>query len=288
MIGAGLSASWHVNAIKKQDPETEFRVFDLDLQAGRNFSEQWEICVAETLEELYQQVEAVIICTPTFTHHDLAMEAMRRRKHVLCEKPMALTAEDAKRMADMAKKMGTVCVVGFNYRYFDITEAWRQQYARDNIRRIKLMIQRRFRSDWHHKGNGVLADLGIHLIDLLVYLFGQKIVLSSCKTYMKYQEDWDYYAQVLGETEGGILFELVAARTEDLDEVGFRMEIDGEKNMFRFDSRKEQGDFFDFSDSIQKQDHAWMQAISLGSRGELASFDHGLYVQNVLAYFLTE
>ena len=105
---------------------------------------------------------------------------------------------------------------------------------------------------------------------------------------MKYQEDWDYYAQVFGETEGGILFELVAARTEDLDEVGFRMEIDGEKNMLRFDSRKEQGDFFDFSDSIQKQDHAWMQAISLGSRGALASFDHGLYVQNVLAYFLTE
>ena len=83
MIGAGLSASWHVNAIKKQDPETELRVFDIDLQAGRNFSEQWEICVAETLEELYQQVEAVIICTPTFTHHDLAMEAMRRRKHRL-------------------------------------------------------------------------------------------------------------------------------------------------------------------------------------------------------------
>lgn len=288
IIGAGFSALWHVNAIKKQDPGTELRVFDINPQVGKTFSEQCGICVAKTVEELYEQTDAVVICTPTSTHYDLAMEAMRRRKHVLCEKPMALTAEEANKMVNMANEVGTVCAVGFNYRYFDITETWRRQYAQDKIRGVKLVLQRQFRNDWHHKGNGVLADLGIHLIDLLVYLCSRKIVLSSCKKYIKYQDDWDYYARIQGETEGGIPFELVAARTGDPDEVGFHMEIDGENNIFRFDSRKEQTDFFDFSDSIQRQDQAWIRAIFSGSIGELATFESGLYAQNVLAHFLAE
>jgi len=288
IIGTGVSALWHVNAIKKQNQVTDIIVFDINLQAGRNFSEKYGIGVVETVKELYEQVEAVIICSPTPTHYDLAMEAMRRRKHVLCEKPMALNVEEAKRMADTAKEIDIVCAVGFNYRFFDVTETWRKRYAQDDIRRIKLMIKRRFRNDWHHKGNGVLMDLGIHLIDLLVYLCGQKIILNSCKKCMKYKEGWDYYAQVWGETEGRIPFELVSGRSEDLDEVCFRMEIDGDKNVFRFDSREEQRDFFDFSESVQKQDQAWIQAISWGRSGELASFDCGLYAQNVLAYFLVE
>lgn len=288
IIGAGYSARLHIHAMKKQYPKMEFMVFDINLQTAINFSEECGIHVAETLETLYEQVDAVVICTPTFTHYDLVMEAIGRRKHVLCEKPMALNAEDAKMMANRAKEIGTICAIGFNYRFFDVTETWMKQYAQDGIKRVKLVIQRLFRSNWHHNGNGVLTDLGIHLIDLLVYLCNQKIALCSCEKVMKYQEDWDYFAQIKGETEGGIPFELVAVRTEDPNEVGFRMEIDGERYAFRFDSRREQRDFFDFSASIQLQDQAWMQAIFFGRWNQLASFDSGLYAQNVLAYFLRE
>lgn len=288
IIGAGYSALWHINAVKRQYPETELMVFDINLQTAKVFSEQCGINVAETVEALYEQTDAVMICTPTSAHYDLAMEAMKKRKHVLCEKPMALNAEDAKKMAERAKEIGTVCAVGFNYRFFDVTEIWKKQYAQDGIRRIKLVIQRLFRSDWHHKGNGVLMDLGIHLIDLLVYLCGQKIAIDSCEKLMKYREDWDYYARIRGKTEGGIPFELIAARTEEPDEVGFIMEIDGKTQAFKFDSRREPQDFFDFSASIQRQDQAWMQAIFFGRWGQLASFDSGLYAQNVVAYFLRE
>ena len=145
IVGAGFSALLHTHAVKKEYPETEIIVFDINPQTARAFSEQCGISVAETVEALYEQADAVIICTPTFTHYDLVMEAMERKKHILCEKPMALNAEDAKKMADRAKEVGTVCAVGFNYRFFDITETWKKQYAQEGVHHIKLVIQKKLK-----------------------------------------------------------------------------------------------------------------------------------------------
>ena len=61
-------------------------------------------------------------------------------------------------------------MIGFNYRFFDISEILKNQTQRGEINKINIMIKRLFRNEWHNKENGVLSDLGIHLIDYITYL----------------------------------------------------------------------------------------------------------------------
>ena len=172
---------------------------------------------------------------------------------------------------------------------------------------IKILIKRLFRNDWHNKDNGVLADLGIHLIDYITYLCNQNINLSTCKVRRKYIEGWDYNSKVLGKTEKGIPFELIASRTKNPDEVQFNIEIVGTKGTFRYDSRKEttyeiekdnisckynfekeqktEG-FFDFTDSILRQDEAWLKAISSENVKKIATFEDGFRAQKALECFI--
>ena len=76
----------------------------------------------------------------------------------------------------------------------------------DSIKNVNLMIRRLYRNDWHNSYNGVLSDLGIHLIDLLFFICNQSIDFSTCTTIMKKKEDWDYDSQVSGQMTNGVNF----------------------------------------------------------------------------------
>ena len=137
----------------------------------------------------------------------------------------------------------------------------------------------------------------------------QSINLSTCKVRKKYIEDWDYDSKILGKTEKGIPFELTASRTKNPEEVQFNIEIVGTKSTFRYDSRKETTyviekdnisykynfekeqkteDFFDFTDSILRQDEAWLKAISSENVKNIATFEDGFNAQKALEFFLSK
>lgn len=309
IIGVGYAGQLHAKVIEMFSSDILYYVYDTQIQAAQEFAKIHKCHVVDTIEQLYNNVDAVIIATPTFTHYNLVMEAMAKGKHVLCEKPMAVKVEEAAEMLKMSRQKNLICAIGFNYRFFEITDILKTQNQIGKIHHISIIIKRLFRNDWHNKENGVLADLGIHLIDYLTYLCDYTINLSTCKVNRKFINAWDYDSNVIGKTENGISFELTASRIQNQDEVQFSVEIIGTAGTFRYDSRQEttyvieknnilytynfnkakntEG-FFDFTDSILRQDAAWIKAISGEKIKKLATFEDGYRAQEALAVFLSK
>lgn len=131
-------------------------------------------------------VDAVSICTPNIYHEPIALAAIAAGKHVLCEKPLALSQEGARRMVEAAQAAGVITAVNFRYRF--IPAAW---FAHDLIAAGELgeiyhvygnyfngsMVDPQTPISWRQaraeSGSGALGDLGSHLIDLYRYWFGE-------------------------------------------------------------------------------------------------------------------
>jgi len=131
------------------------------------------------------QVHLVDIATPNDTHYPLAMAALRAKKHVLCEKPLALSVKEAKEMAALAKKQKVRVGLWHNYRRAPATRLAAQLIARGElgaIRQVRAVYLQDWLSDptvpasWRTQrkrcGSGAHGDLNAHLIDLTRALTG--------------------------------------------------------------------------------------------------------------------
>jgi predicted dehydrogenase len=124
-------------------------------------------------------IDAVIIATPTSTHKDIAIDCLNAGKDVLIEKPMARTYQEAKQIVDAAKKNKRKLMVGMNLRYRPDTMLLRSFINTKEIGEpfyVKCGWIRKQSSNekWFTKkeesGGGVIIDLGIHILDLALWL----------------------------------------------------------------------------------------------------------------------
>jgi predicted dehydrogenase len=150
-------------------------------------------------EEFFNQpLDIVDICTPNVLHMEQVEQAVQRKLHVYCEKPLAMNYEEARAMAQIAREAGVLTHVAFVLRYLP---AIRQMKALLEAGRIGEVLN--FRGHMYHSsyldpdrpmswrlrhsqsGGGALADLGAHLIDLLHYLAGNVAwIRAATKTYI--------------------------------------------------------------------------------------------------------
>lgn len=137
-------------------------------------------------EELFKsnEIDAIDICTETDTHKDLAISALSAGKHVIVEKPMAKSYEDARAMADAAKKYEKYLMVAMNVRFrrdaitlksfVDGNELGDVFYAKSGW--ISYRNLSKASEKWHYNkersGGGVLMDLGIQMLDVASWLLG--------------------------------------------------------------------------------------------------------------------
>lgn len=126
-------------------------------------------------------VDAVYIPLPNSMHKEWAMKAMERGKHVLCEKPIALTAADCLEMMEAAKKHGVLLMEAFMYRYTDRTRKVQQLLASGEIGEVKY-IQSTFRFYLNRPntikvkqelGGGSLYDVGCYPVNFIGMIMGQ-------------------------------------------------------------------------------------------------------------------
>lgn len=89
IIGLGFVGQMHSKVIESLKSDIEYYVYDITPNIAKKFEKNNNCKAADTIEELFNNVDAVIVATPTFTHYNLVMESIRRGKHVLCEKPMS-------------------------------------------------------------------------------------------------------------------------------------------------------------------------------------------------------
>lgn len=109
----------HVRTLCTAVPAAEVvAVFDMDTARATSVAETFGAAAVASAEALIEQVDAVVIASPDFTHADLALMALGAGKSVLCEKPLAVTADDALRVVEAEVAAGRRFVqVGFNRRF---------------------------------------------------------------------------------------------------------------------------------------------------------------------------
>ena len=145
-----------------------------------------------------ERLDAVDICTPNNIHSEAAVYALDNGLHVMCEKPDAVSVAEAEKMKNAAEKSGKTLMVMRNNRYRPSTKFLKQYIAEGKMGEIYAgrcgWIRRRGIPGWggwftdkKQAGGGPLIDLGVHIIDLSMYLMGNaKPVTVSGSTYLKF------------------------------------------------------------------------------------------------------
>jgi predicted dehydrogenase len=132
------------------------------------------------------RVQAVSITAPNFLHREMGVTLARAGKHLWIEKPVGLTADDARAVAEAVRSAGVSATVGFNYRYAPAVQAARAMIADGTIgtvthARFRLFSDYAAHPDgaltWRYErargGSGVLGDLASHGVDLVRHLLGE-------------------------------------------------------------------------------------------------------------------
>lgn len=166
----------HAVAYQALDGVELVSAHDHDDRAADRFCADFGISRAG-LSELLETVDAVSICTWPASHAALTLAALRAGVHVLCEKPPAINADEVAEMLEMADKQRLVLTFGLLYRHVfrDVADL-----VTDVGRPYKITAKwlRRFgfpgwsATGYLHSSGGALTDLGVHLIDLVLYLLG--------------------------------------------------------------------------------------------------------------------
>lgn len=141
-------------------------------------------------------IDAISDCTPNHMHDAVSTDALLHGKHVLVEKPMAVTLDGAQRMVDAARSSGTILMVAYNQRLVAAHQKARQILHSGELGRVltfhtvfghrgpEYWSEAKSKATWffnrQHSVFGAAGDLGIHKVDLLRYLLDDEIVEVSC------------------------------------------------------------------------------------------------------------
>ena len=232
IVGTG-HRGWAHLAILKQLPQ-QFQVVALADPTPENLDRGASLAPgAKTYSDYHKllaernDIDAVVVITPSFLHADVTVAALDRGLPVLCEKPMATTVEDANRMIDASKKAGKLLYIGFQKRLVPSTMKMHELAAAGEIGPIEMVSANLFRGDWnpqswkytdpktgvatnwryltHTEGSALLED-GIHEMDSLNWIINGKVarvMASGGNNVFKQRETIDNAAIVV-EYESGV------------------------------------------------------------------------------------
>lgn len=238
VIGCGgIAALRHIPAIQKLDCAEITAYYDLYYERAKEYASRYGGKAYEDYGELlrHSEIDAVIVCTAARSHCDMTIKALEAGKHVLCEKPMAVSAEDAVAMNCAAQKSGKTLMISHNQRRYEP-----HIKARELIRSGAIGKVLTFRTFLGIKGpeyssvfgvnngyfsremsgRGVMSDVGSHRIDLMRYILGTdyKRVLSYNPTLDKRKPDGtpievDDNSFTITEMENGVVGIIVTSWT---------------------------------------------------------------------------
>ncbi len=203
VIGYGLSArTFHLPFIQLQ-PELELVAISSSQPAlASDYPKLTHYSDASTLIT-ESDAELVVITSPNHSHFSLAQAALQHGKHVLLEKPLVLSREEGQQLALLAKQSGRKLAVYHNRRFdgdFLTLQQLLKSGAIGNIHYFESHFDRfrpQPRARWREQagpGSGILWDLGPHLIDQALCLFGlPQAISATCRTLRPRGETTDYF-----------------------------------------------------------------------------------------------
>ena len=207
-LGAGYIAGVHVSILARDDRVEVAAVYDIKKLQAAQLAQSVGASVAHSVAEVLATCDVVYIATPNTQHTELAILAAEERKHVFCEKPMATTITDARRLLKAVERNDRVFQVGHNRRFAPVyaelkrmlTETHRPHSAHVKMNRGEL-LNPKWVGDPKITG-GFLYETTIHMFDMLRFLFGEVKSLQAIGSKHEYMEIDDF--SVLLVFEGGM------------------------------------------------------------------------------------
>ncbi|MFC7440300.1 Gfo/Idh/MocA family protein [Laceyella putida] len=227
----------------------------------------WETDWRRLIER--DDIDLIDIVTPNNTHAEIAIAAAEAGKHVFCEKPLAFSLDQAKRMLEAVNKAGVTHMICHNYRFSPAVQFAKKLIEEGRLGKI-YHIRATFLQDWlmdphfpltwrlrkEISGGGTLGDLGAHIIDLARFLVGEFCeVVGMMETFIKKRpfgsmtenlkgriesDQWgevtvDDATAFLARFKNGALGTFESSRFCKGNRAGNRFEINGEKGSLRWD-----------------------------------------------------
>jgi len=261
IVGTGGMAHAHALAYQAIRGCRLVAACDVVEERATAFAEEFGIPSVHTdVDEMLRDVEidAVSNVTPDAFHAPLSLKAIAAGKHVLCEKPLAVSYGDARRMARAAARQGVINMVNFSYRNSSAIHRAHRLVQQGRIGRV-LHVEASYLQSWlsskvwgdwrasskwlwrlsrQHGSKGVLGDIGVHIVDFATYPAGEvRSVSCRLKTYSKapgerigeYKLDANDSAVISAELANGALAVIHTTRWATGHGNSIRLRIFGDK-----------------------------------------------------------
>lgn len=183
MIGVGgIAQNRHIPAFKQLKGTAQIvGVQDINYDLAQQVAKEHMIPhVFKDYEEMFNEVDAVVICTPNKFHAEISIAALNAGVHVFCEKPMAMNKEECDAMIEAANRANKLLAIGYHYRFTDAAITAHKAIEGGTVgsplvTRVQAMRRRKV-PGWgvftnkELQGGGSLIDYGCHLLDLSLWL----------------------------------------------------------------------------------------------------------------------
>ena len=207
VIGAGHLGKIHLHLLKSSKFYDLVGFYDSDRKNAEILNKEKGYRFFETIDELIENCEMVDIVTPTVFHHEIALKAIAKKKHVFIEKPIANSVIEAEEISIAARKLGVLGQVGHVERFNPALKA-----ALDSITNPMFIESHRL-AEFNPRGTDVpvVLDLMIHDIDILLSIIKSKVKSVSASGVSIISSTPDI-ANARIEFENGCVANLTASR----------------------------------------------------------------------------
>ncbi len=197
IIGCGKQAAKHISSLKKM-PGLDLVLTDINTDTAKDLASKSGASWLSHPDEIFEDnnIQAIIISTPTQSHVSLIKKAIESKKDVFCEKPLSESIEETKGLKDLISNSNRIVLIGYVYRYVPIFEEGYKIFKEQQKNGNSLIMGKPFSAFfrlggrgghrlWKHQkatGGGAINEMLVHMIDLANWYFGplQDIEVISC------------------------------------------------------------------------------------------------------------
>lgn len=179
LIGCGVIGSYHAPRIAEIPQAKIAAAVDIIPERAQKIAKEYGCQAFTDYRDCLDSVDAVWVCTPPDTHKEITVNCLNAGKHVFCEKPMALSLEDADEMIDTAKKQNRILAIGYCLRFLPWAKKCKELVDSGELGKITMAWITRMSdmpgTEWlryQERSGGMLTEQTTHNLDWMRYVVG--------------------------------------------------------------------------------------------------------------------
>lgn len=245
IVGVGFMGTTHASGWA--DTPAKIVGFTAETQQeAQKLAQQYQAKVYSSLDNMLPDVDVVDICSPTHLHHEMILKAAAAGKHIVCEKPLARTTQQAREAVEACKKAGVQLLVAHVVRFFPEYALAQSAIAAGQIGKPAVLRLHRgsYRpkkpaGNWfldESKSGGILMDLMIHDYDYARWVAGDVETVSARRVTEPHPDAPIDYGLVILSHKSGAISHIAGSWAYPPPTFITRFELAGDRGLIEFDS----------------------------------------------------